>query len=975
MRAQAASSSSPLQLDLANECVWRGAQAIPLRPKTFAVLRRLVQHQGQLVTKAALLDAVWPETVVGDGSLMVCIRELRELLGDDARTPRFIQTVHRRGYRFIGAIDVYVTAAGAATRASVPAFGRETELLRLHGSLDRALGGAHQVVFVTGEAGLGKTTLVDAFVAEAQHRAPLVVTRGQCIDHYGQGEPYLPVLEALGRLCAAPGGARVVQLLERLAPTWLVHLPWVLDSGALEALRRRTAQASREGMLREMAEAVVAMTAVHPLIVVLEDLHWSDHSTLDLIASLARRPESARLLIVATYRTPDALRGGHPVENLKRELHVHGDCDELALAFLSEAAIAEYLARRLPGLPLVRELARIVHLRTEGNPLFMVNVLESWRARDLVVEHAGRWALRAQPHELESGVPETLRRLIEHQLDRLSPEQQRVLEAGSIAGSELSTAAVAAGLGQEVVQIEECCAELARKGQFLRASGDRAWPDGTVATSYSFLHALYHDVLYERVTAARRAYLHRRIGAREEEGYGAQAEKRAAVLAMHFERGADPERAILHLRRAAAQALRRFAYSEAVGHLSKALTLLAALPQAPGRLQQEVDLRMALGPALMATKGYAAPEVEQTYARAWELCREIGETAQLFPVLVGLRRFHLLRANLRTARQLGEECLVLANRAGDDALAMEAHWALGVTLCFQGEFAESRQHSERGVALYVARDREHHTLIYGGNAGVGSLCYAGLALWFLGYPDEALAKVNAARRLAEKLSDPFSLAYALVGAAWLHQFRREAEATQACADATIVLSRAQGFPLREAQGTILSGWAQAARGRRESGILQMQHGLATFEATGAELNRTYYLALLAETCGEDGRVDEAIPLISEALGVVHRGGECWWEAELCRLGGELLWKLGDAANLDRVEEHFARSLAVSRRQQARSLELRAALSLGRLWRDRGRHADARRLLADTYNSFTEGFGTADLVETRMLLAELSIPVS
>jgi tetratricopeptide (TPR) repeat protein len=395
--------------------------------------------------------------------------------------------------------------------------------------------------------------------------------------------------------------------------------------------------------------------------------------------------------------------------------------------------------------------------------------------------------------------------MIEQQLDRLSAVGRRVVEAASVAGVEFSAAAVTAGVGQEVVQVETCCVDLARRGQLLRAGGERTWPDGTVAGCYSFVHALYQEVVYNRLPAAQRTHLHQRIGERMEAGYGPQAGDIAAELAMHFEHGRETQRAVTYLRQAADNALRRYANTEAMHHLTNGLTLLKTLPNTPERTQDELGLRLTLGPVLMAVKGYGAPEIEHTYAQALQLCQQVGDTPRLFPVLVGLRRFYLLRAELQTAHTLCKQLLTMAQQAQDVALLLEAHWGLGVTLCFLGEFATSREHSERGVALYDTPQHRAHASLYGDDPGLGCLSYAALALWFLGYADQALESIRTTLTLAQKLSHPFSLAYVLGAAAWLHQYRREPQATYTYGEATVALSQTRGFPMREAQGTILRG--------------------------------------------------------------------------------------------------------------------------------------------------------------------------
>ncbi|HSF30639.1 MAG TPA: AAA family ATPase [Candidatus Tectomicrobia bacterium] len=988
----------PICLDLASECLWRGAQAIPLRPKTFAVLRYLLDHPGQLLTKTAILDAVWPGITIGDGGLMVCMHELRRALGDDPKAPRYIETLPRRGYRFIGHIPLIRHPASLSPQSSslspVAPVGRKAEMAYLQERLERALRGARQVVFVTGEGGLGKTTLIDAFVEAVGRDRRLWVGRGQCIEHYGAGEAYMPVLEAFGGLCREPEGQKLVQCLAQHAPTWLAQMPGLVSASDLEALQRQVMGATRERMLRELATAIEVFTDAQALVLVLEDLHWGDYSTLDLLTMLGRRREPARLLVLGTYRPEDVLRQAHPLQIVQHELHIHGRCETLPLTLLTEVAIAAYLTACFPGLPMVERLAHFVHQRTDGNPLFMVNVVENWLAQGILVERDGLWTLPAGFEALPAGVPESLRQMIAQRLKQLSAEYLQVVEAASVAGAEFSAAAVAAALSQEVAWVETSCTHLARQGQLLRLSGERAWPNGVVATCYSFIHALYQEVVYNQVPAAQRVNLHRRIGEGLEAGYGTLASDIAAELAMHFERGRDARRAITYLRQAAGNTLRRYANREAIEHLTKGLALIHNLPETPERTREELDLLIALGPALMAARGYGALEVERTYAQALRLCQHGGETSQIFPVLVGLQRFYLLRAELQTARELGERLLTMAQSARNVALLLTAHYRQGPLLVFQGEFALAREHMEYGVALYDAQRSRSHIFLHGDDAGVGCLSYLALALWFLGYADQALERMHAALARARELAHPFSLAYALIAAAWLHQYRREEQATQTYAEEALALSRQQGIPLREAQGTIMRGWALTAQGLCEEGIAGMHQGLEAFRATGAELNRTYYLLLLAEAYGQRGQVDAGLRALTDALAGVHRGRERWWEAELHRLKGELVLQRRGTAGLKlapmrtlvragaTVNVHgrapqeaeakacFRQALHVARRQQAKSLELRAAMSMSRLWQQRGQRTKARQVLAEVYSWFTEGFETPDLREARGLLAEL-----
>ena len=451
---------APFSLDLVNECLRQGEQEISLTRKAFAVLRYLVEHPGRLVTKQELLEAVWSQTYVSEGVLTNCILRLRKVLADDARIPHFIETVHGRGYRLITPLPLDSQSV-SSSKFQVPSLatqhsalrtqhsvlvGREAELQQLRVSLEQALEGVRQLVFVTGEPGIGKTTVEEAFLEQVAAEGTVWIGRGQCIEHYGAGEAYMPVLEALGRLCREPGGERLLALLSQHAPTWLVQMPALLSATELEALQRQIEGATQERMLREMAEAVEAVTAERPLVLVLEDLHWSDVSTLELLALLARRREPARLLVLGTYRPVEMLGQEHPLRAVKQELQLHGQCEELRLGALSAEDVREYLAGRFAGSALPAGLAQAIHRRTSGNPLFMVNVVEDLIAQGGLAEVEGRWVLNAAVEVLESRVPESLQQMIERQIERLSAEEQRVLEVASVAGAEFSAAAVAAGV-------------------------------------------------------------------------------------------------------------------------------------------------------------------------------------------------------------------------------------------------------------------------------------------------------------------------------------------------------------------------------------------------------------------------------------------------------------------------------------------------------------------------------------------------
>jgi predicted ATPase/DNA-binding winged helix-turn-helix (wHTH) protein len=982
----------PYQFEPHNAQLHRGTRVLPLTRKACEVLQCLVAQPGQLVTKEALFAAVWPEMAVSDGVLTNCITELRQALSDDARRPRFIATVHRRGYRFVAPLSPPAPAVSPAAPApdlvaepdsrplpaSLPPFqlgpsplvGREAELAHLHRLYTDALHGQRHIVFVTGEAGIGKTAVVEAFVQRLGHDPELWIGHGQCIEQYGAGEAYLPLLEALGRLCWGPGGERLVALLAQYAPNWVVQLPGLLSASALADLQPTLVGTTRARMLRELAEGLEALSAERPLVLVLEDLHWSDASTVEALALLARWREPARLLVLGTYRPVDLIVHDHPLKRLKQELAAHGQCVEVPLSELSRQAVAVYVEQRGVALEASAGVSALVYRRTEGHPLFMVHMLDYLAHQDLLRAPDQGAAGGAAERTLDEAVPPGLRQLLDAQVERLAAEEQQVLEAGSVAGVEFVVASVAAGVPTTSEALEAVCERLARQGQFLEDRGLAAWPDGTVSGRYGFRHALYQEVVYQRLSAGRRARCHRLIGSREEAGYGAQASERAAELAVHFERGRDYQRAVQYLQQAAENAARRHAPHEAIALLTQALTVLTTLPETRERVQREVEMLIALGAALIATKGQGDPEVAQTYTRARQLCHHLDEPHHLFPTLRGLWHYYHVRAELQTAHALGEQLLTLAQQGHETAMRMAAHRALGTTLFMLGAVAAAHTHFAQAIALYDAHQHRAAALLYGEDVGVTSRSRDSWTLWYLGYPDQALARSQEAVTLAHQLAHPLSLSFAWGEAAVFYQFRRERQAAQEYAEAALHLTTEQGFPHWRAYGAILHGWALAHQGEAEAGMALLHEGLRARQATGAMLARPYFLSLLVEAYGAAGQSAAGLTVLTEACTLAETSGECWYVPELYRLKGTLLLQQSPDHHVE-AEVCFQQAIRIAQSQQAKSLELRAATSLARLWQQQGKRTEAYALLAPVYGWFTEGFDTADLQEARALMEALA----
>jgi DNA-binding winged helix-turn-helix (wHTH) protein/tetratricopeptide (TPR) repeat protein len=806
----------PFRLDLVNQCLWRNEQQIDLTPKSFAVLCHLLEHPARLVTKQELLDAVWPRGYVSDGVLKVCIREIRKAIDDDPKAPRFIETRHRRGYRFIAEIAADETgglrsvAAGPGpfpkTLPRIPRLAllsparlveREAVLAELQKEMDVVLAGTRRTVFVTGEPGIGKTTVVQAFL-EGLAASPLLITSGQCLEQYGSGEAYLPVLEAMGGLARSALRTRVLELLGQYAPTWLIQMPSLLPGAEIERLKQQTLGATRERMLREVAEALEAIAVEVPLVLVLEDLQWSDYATLDLISYLARRNAPARLLLLGTYRPADVLTGRHPLQGVKTDLQTHGRCAELPLTSLTQQAINEYLAAQFPQNDFPAELPALIQCRTEGNPLFMVNVLDYLTAQGLIAKSGERWGLKAGIEAIDVGVPENVQQMVEQQMERLSDTEQGVLEAASVAGMAFSSAQAAAALEQDHVEVEGVCQHLARRRLFIRASGRDEPPLGTPGQRYAFIHSFYQNLWYLRIGTAGRTCYHQRLGEHGERSYGAGAREVAAELATHFEQSRDYPRAVHYLRLAADNSARRSANREAVGYLTRALALVERLPETE-RVDRHLAVLEQLG-LVRRSMGYDVEGAMQTFRTlaaeaheqgridyevkalcylavvlAWVDVERCLATAEQAVALSTKLADPLLRAHARSFYghwhslfrewraedvRACEEAMDAAHRAGDSALVM-TH--AGRCACFQ--FLQSHYRA----ACRTAREGMQIALELGdGFEHMHCQFYLLLALLHLGQWGEMRRIAEQAIELAEKNGHPFWAMLFGLELAWLH---------------------------------------------------------------------------------------------------------------------------------------------------------------------------------------------------------------
>ena len=610
----------PFQLDVKAGELRTHDRRVRLQYQPFQILMLLLESGGEVVTREEIRQALWSdETFVEfEHSIGTAMKKLRQALGDDAADPHYIETLTRRGYRWLAPVEWEASRAAGSRgmmSASVPSMiegravehdvpglvGRDRALGELHDCLRRAMEDQRQIAFITGESGIGKTALADEFQRQAAADVPGIrIARGQCVEGYGGKEAYYPVLEALGQLCRGSAGDPVVQALADQAPTWLVQFPALVKPQHRETLQREILGATRERMLREIGDALETITSDAPLLLAFEDIQWVDYSTVDVISALARRRAPARLMVIATYRPVDVILSEHPLSVLKQDLLVHQLCHEIALEPLSEAEVTAYLTAGSSGGSLPEGLAGLVHRHSEGNPLFIVAALHHLTERCLISRENGSWKLGVPLKEIEVEVPESLRQMIEAQIERLTKEEQRTLEVASVSGTSFSPSINATAAGLDPEHFEDLCENLSRRHHILRSVESQLLPDGTVSPRYDFVHALYREVFYRRQAVGRRAKLHRRIGERLEALFAERLSEVAPELALHYEQGSDWLRAVKYLRLMAETAGRRYAPREATIILQHALELASKPPEAK-RAVSETELLDKLAAIYLVT--------------------------------------------------------------------------------------------------------------------------------------------------------------------------------------------------------------------------------------------------------------------------------------------------------------------------------------------------------------------------------------
>jgi tetratricopeptide (TPR) repeat protein len=859
-----------------------------------------------------------------------------------------------------------VAAGSAATTGRGETVGRELEKAALREEYAGAAAGRAAMVCVSGEPGIGKTTLVEDYLSELSRGAAHLVARGRCSERLAGAEAYLPILDAIEDLLKDDPGSVLQIAFDRHAPSWRRQVaPFDTGPGA------SAPPASQERLKRELAAFFGEITEAGPLVLFIEDIHWADASTVDLLAYVLTRLNNHRLFTIVTYRPSELQLAAHPFLALKLDLQTRGIARELPLTFLTENEVRALLALRFPGSSFPAELARLVHARTEGNPLFVADVAEYLKVKDVIREVDGKWTLAGSLPDLERDLPESMRSMVQRKISQLSETDSQLLVAASVQGYDFDSGVVANALGLDPADVEERLVDLERIYTFVHRRDEHEFPDGTLTTRYRFVHVLYQNILYASLSVSRRVQLSKAVAETILKFQKGAPGAFAAELGFLFESARDAERASQYFALAARGAAKVFANQEAAVLARRGLNLLAKVEDSTERQRRELTLQSVLGTSLAATQGYAAADVLTAMARARVLAEELGQQPELGPVIWGLFAYYLVSGDLPEARSVCDQFLRFAQSTKDPMLLVGAHCAMGICSYYLGDVEKAVEHCNLAAKVYQVDKRSVYHSLYRMDPGVFIHSETARSLFILGHAEQALEERDKAVALGKESPDPRSYALPLLFAGVLHQLRREPDKTLDFTSQCIAVCDEHGIAQERVWALAVHGWALAHTGKHEEGIREIEASLAIQRSRHAELNLTYAMRMLADSLNLVGRFLEARDIAREGLKISERHGEVGSKVELYRIMGESAAALARTGEVEAAthtrsgstlspEACFRAAVDLSRKQNAKLLELRATVSLAREMHDRGLDVEARELVQRIRDQFREGLDTPDV---------------
>lgn len=977
-----AARSSPLhvrfgefELDEANARLLRRGSAVALAPTPFGLLCALVRHPGALLTKHTLLDEVWGHRFVSDSVLKGAISDVRTVLDDDPRDPRFIETVPRRGYRFIAALmapsaspprsgisnitlpenhvaqDASPLTRGSAVEPWHGLFvGRPKELASLRRAWDRVMNGKRVVFWIAGEPGIGKTTLIEQFVSELGDGA---CAWGHCVQHYGSGEPYHPVLEALAELSRTD--TAVPSLLRAVAPTWLLQLPWLSTAAQREALLRELVGISLERMLREMGEFLDRYTESRPLLLVTEDLHWGDRATIQLINYLARRRSRGKLLWLSSFRLAEVIAADHPLNTLRHELHLHGLCEEIVLDSFSEAEVAAYVAERSPELASDESFVQALHERTEGVPLFVASITTD------VAERSKQGNVGSTELLANSRVPQSLFAIIDHYFSKLENERRVLLSAAAVCGLEFRIDMLAQVLQRDALWVADVCDQLLREQLWLATS--RATNRNVAAVKpHAFRHALIRQVLYDRLAPFARAELHRKVGAALEQDRAMKVTVAATELAMHFDRGQAPMAALRYYAEAAEAALLHVSPAGCMSLTERALTLLHQAPAGAERNSLELALATLRGVAAFHLLG-AGDETRRAYQRGSSLLVDLPFHPQRALLLHGLGFLLNLRAEYAEALATADRADALGSEASDVLLLLASCHARGLAYMMLGRPHDAREALERALPQMDLGNAasEQNFIGFIADPRVTVLATLSLQLAHVGLVKESRERLEQAYARAHQLAQPMALTITMWFDALCEIRFDDADRVSALADEMQSLVDESALAQGKTACRWFRGWADARRGKPLEGFRQIRAAYEENTALGMISGSSETLGYAAEALVMQGDWSGAEEQLRQALEVVNIYGERTYLPQLLLTEGAIARARGEH---DKAEASMRRAIAEARSQRAIWLEL---LALTELCEHASATVDESRRLSALVAQLGESIDIPALARARALL--------
>ena len=830
--------------------------------------------------------------------------------------------------------------------------GRERERTELRTAFDSADSGLGQLVAVAGEPGIGKSTLVDDFLAEIA--TPAWVGRGRCSERLAGAEAHLPFLEALDSLLKRDPTVRTA--MKQCAPGWYVQVAPVSeeDSSAARMLAD-TRSGSAERLMREMGALLQELARSRPVVLFLDDVHWADVSTIDLLGYLAPRIAQLRVLLLVTYRPTDLTVGKHPFLRLKADLSAHGALRDVPITFLAAEDVAHYVSSHLPDAP--RDLSSLIYRKTEGSPLFMVDLVRYLREHGI----PGDWAI-----EIERNIPQSLRGMIERTLEGLSENDRQLLRVAAIQGVQFDSAILAQVLERDAADVEDALQSLDRVHGLVQLLGEQELPNHLFSLRYSFVHVLYQSALYGSVSPSRRASWSGKVACALETAYGERKTAVAAELALLYEMARDPWRASEHFLAAAELASGRFASREALAFAKRGLACLAAAGEGADITRRELALQKALLIPSAVIEGYGVPATERISQRMVELAEQLQDHGVLFAALDGAIIINVIRGNLDVAAKISERMIATADQSGSDVQQMNARWWAMVTRHHMGEFEEAQRHARVCVSLDAPSNQGARlTTIF--DPVVATLSEWSRNDWITGNTRACLEKTRRATDLARTIRHPDSLAFALVFQAWMHAYRDDWTTCLESSAEAIALGAMHGLAQTSAWNHCVHGWAAAHVGSVADGLVELQTGIESSKQLWGRVAMPTFICMLAEVLMLQG--DHARPLdeIEQILIATETTHDRYFNAELHRLAGECHLRFGEH---DAAEAALQRAIATACAQGAKTFELRAATALGRLWANRdGDKTKAQGLLRAALDALGDPEETIDVRRARACLTD------